>query len=94
MQCPLEEFDWAGLKIVIPSQDVRSMTARLDRIAIREFADGTKYYKLKSWKVGIAMTPAQTKALREELHARVDTAERRVAAYHDEQIDARKDKGS
>lgn len=78
---PVERFAWCGLQLKVPCADVGQTEARLKPTELRVFGDGTPHYKLKGAASCIVMTSMQASALREQLAARAELAERRAMAF-------------
>jgi hypothetical protein len=79
---PWESFDFFGLTLEIPCEDVATFITQLRGLELRRFARSVAYYKLHGLHRCMVLTPPQRDALQSMLMKRVMLAEQRAHAFY------------
>lgn len=82
MKRPWEKFQFMGVQIEIPCEDVATFIVELEELQERYFNDKVPYYKLHGFYRAIVFTPAQRTAFLDMLKARVIEAEERASLFY------------
>lgn len=64
---PVEEFEFEGCQVTVPSEDVSAFLIRLRHLPLRQFPNGKQFVKLHGFMRAATFTPSQHIAFREKL---------------------------
>ena len=78
---PYEHVDIDGLNVDVPCEHLSLVLSRLQRLDLRRFDDGARYYKLHHWNSATVMSPAQYRRVHYDLSTLVPIAEARAESF-------------